>query len=80
MKLNQLEIQKYADEHPDWKLHITIVDSNNREMLDKWADDFQSVFPQARVSKSHLGPAISVHTGEKTMGVVWDKDMLLDEN
>lgn len=75
----QTEIQKYTDAHPDWKLHITVVDSNNRELLDKWVTDFQENFPAARVSQSHLGPAISVHTGEKTMGVVWDKDFL-DEN
>lgn len=73
-RMISLEIQKYAEEHPDWKLHITIVDSNNREMLAKWSNDFAEVFPQARISQSHLGPAISVHTGEKTMGVVWDKD------
>lgn len=75
----QLEIQKYTDAHPDWPVHITIVDSNNREMLEKWATDFQTAFPKARVSTSHLGPAISVHTGEKTLGVVWDRD-LINEN
>lgn len=68
------QIKKCTDEHPDWNLHITVVDSNNREMLDKWSTAFQDNFPEARVSTSHLGPAISVHTGEKTMGVVWDKD------
>lgn len=73
-KMIATEIKKYTEEHPDWNLHITIVDSNNREMLDKWSNDFQNDFPKARISKSHLGPAISVHTGEKTMGVVWDKD------
>lgn len=78
-RMIQLEIQKYAEEHPDWNVHITVVDSNNRELLEKWALDFESAFPEARVSKSHLGPAISVHTGEKTMGVVWDKDFE-DEN
>lgn len=78
-RMISLEIQKYAEKHPDWKLHITVVDSNNREMLEKWSSEFAETFPQARVSTSHLGPAISVHTGEKTMGVVWDKDML-DEN
>lgn len=74
-----LEIQKYAEQHPDYKIHITVVDSNNREMLDKWANDFTEAIPDARISTSHLGPAISVHTGEKTMGVVWDKDFE-DEN
>jgi len=78
-RMISLEIQKYVEEHPDYKLHITIVDSNNREMLAKWVNDFTEVFPDARISQSHLGPAISVHTGEKTMGVVWDKD-LLNEN
>lgn len=73
-KMISTEIQKYVEQHPDWKLHITIVDSNNREMLTKWTEDFKQAFPMARISQSHLGPAISVHTGEKTMGVVWDKD------
>ena len=73
-RMISLKIQKYSEAHPDWKIHITVVDSNNREMLEKWATNFQENFPDARVSKSHLGPAISVHTGEKTMGVVWDKD------
>ncbi|APU71972.1 hypothetical protein LCR01_10910 [Companilactobacillus crustorum] len=73
-KMISTEIQKYVEQHPDWKLHITIVDSNNREMLTKWTEDFEQTFPMARISQSHLGPAISVHTGEKTMGVVWDKD------
>ncbi|WP_334352083.1 DegV family protein [Companilactobacillus sp. HBUAS56257] len=68
------KIKAYIAEHPDWSVHITVVDSNNRELLEKWAQDFQTEFPNARVSTSHLGPAISVHTGEKTMGVVWDKD------
>lgn len=73
-KMISTEIQKYVEQHPDWKLHITIVNSNNREMLTKWTEDFEQTFPMARISQSHLGPAISVHTGEKTMGVVWDKD------
>ncbi|MQS75956.1 DegV family protein [Companilactobacillus halodurans] len=78
-RMISLEIQKYEEAHPDFKLHITVVDSNNREMLAKWSSDFTAAFPEARVSTSHLGPAISVHTGEKTMGVVWDKDFM-DEN
>lgn len=73
-KTISLEIQKYMQEHPDWKVHITVIDSNNRETQKKWALNFGNNFPQARISTSHLGPAISVHTGEKTMGVVWDKD------
>lgn len=77
-KMISSKIQKYLEEHPDWSVHVTVVDSNNREMLQKWSTSFQTDFPSVRVSTSHLGPAISVHTGEKTMGVVWDKDFKND--
>ncbi|HJE86875.1 MAG TPA: DegV family protein [Levilactobacillus hammesii] len=40
----------------------------------RWQQALHEQFPTVRVSRSTLGPAISVHTGEKTMGVLWQQD------
>ncbi len=58
----------------DYPLHATVIDANNEETALRWQQALHEQFPQVRVSRSALGPAISVHTGEKTMGVLWQQD------
>ena len=58
----------------DYPVHATVIDANNEETALRWQQALQSQFPALRVSRSALGPAISVHTGEKTMGVFWQRD------
>ncbi|APX72218.1 DegV family protein [Companilactobacillus allii] len=67
------KIQETLD-NVDYKVHATIIDANNQELSDSWAQDLQEKFPNVRVTQSSLGPAISVHTGEKTMGIIWEMD------
>ncbi|WP_334427168.1 MULTISPECIES: DegV family protein [unclassified Levilactobacillus] len=58
----------------DYPVHATVIDANNEETALRWQQALQSQFSALRVSRSALGPAISVHTGEKTMGVFWQRD------
>ncbi|WP_341778528.1 DegV family protein [Levilactobacillus sp. HBUAS70063] len=58
----------------DYPLHATVIDANNEETAVRWQQALHEQFPTVRVSRSTLGPAISVHTGEKTMGVLWQQD------
>lgn len=58
----------------DYPLHATVIDANNEETALRWQQALHEQFPTVRVSRSTLGPAISVHTGEKTMGVLWQQD------
>ncbi|WP_338034234.1 DegV family protein [Levilactobacillus paucivorans] len=51
-----------------YPMHATVIDANDPELSRQWVTDLHTLFPQIRVSQSQLGPAISVHTGEKTMG------------
>jgi len=61
-------------ERVDYPVHATIIDANNEETALHWQQALHEQFPTVRVSRSALGPAISVHTGEKTMGVFWQRD------
>lgn len=58
----------------DYPVHATVIDANNPELAAQWATSLTQQFPQLRVTHSQLGPAISVHTGEKTMGILWQQD------
>lgn len=61
-------------EKVDYPVHATVIDANNEETALRWQQALHEQFPTVRVSRSALGPAISVHTGEKTMGVFWQRD------
>ncbi|HIW71920.1 MAG TPA: DegV family protein [Candidatus Levilactobacillus faecigallinarum] len=58
----------------DYPLHATVIDANNPELGAQWRTQLEKRFPAVRFSQSQLGPAISVHTGEKTMGLIWQQD------
>jgi len=58
----------------DYSLHATVINANNAELADAWTAKLTEQYPEVRISQSQLGPAISVHTGEKTMGLLWQRD------
>lgn len=58
----------------DYPLLVTVINANNGDLADEWTAAVTDQFPEVRVVQSQLGPAISVHTGEKTMGILWQRD------
>lgn len=58
----------------DYPLLATVIDANNPELAQQWQTHLAAKFPQVRFNQSQLGPAISIHTGEKTMGLFWQQD------
>ncbi|WP_143463983.1 DegV family protein [Levilactobacillus enshiensis] len=58
----------------DYPLHATVINANNADLADEWTAELTEQYPEVRISQSQLGPAISVHTGEKTMGLLWQRD------
>ncbi|GAA2966634.1 DegV family protein [Lentilactobacillus parakefiri] len=55
-------------------MRISVVDANNPDLSKSWVAAFHQHFPKATISTYQISPAITVHTGEKAMGVVWDLD------
>ncbi|APR07509.1 DegV domain-containing protein [Lentilactobacillus parabuchneri] len=58
----------------DLPMRISVVDANNPVLSKSWVEAFHEHFPEAKISTYPISPAITVHTGEKAMGVVWDID------
>lgn len=67
------DLRKTLEEN-DYPVLGTILDANYPELSDKWLEELQREFPNVRFDQRHLGPAISVHTGEKTMALIWERD------
>lgn len=77
MKQSLEHIVKFITEsQPDFQLpmRISVVDANNPKLSDAWVNRFHEEFPTVSISTYQISPAITVHTGEKAMGVVWDID------
>lgn len=58
----------------DYPIQATIINANDEELAEKWRVTLSERFPNLRILVSDLGPVVSVHTGEKTMGVMWSED------
>lgn len=58
----------------DYPVAATVIDANNPDLAAQWREHLTTAFPQVRFTQSQLGPAISIHTGEKTMGLFWQQD------
>lgn len=57
-----------------YPLHATIIDANDPATAQRWLSQLQAQFPQVRWTRGQLGPAIGVHTGGKTMAILWQQD------
>lgn len=58
----------------DYPVHATVINANNPKLAQQWCERLTKQFPQVRFTISRLGPVIGVHTGEKTIGLIWERD------
>ena len=63
-----------AVKQADFPIRASVIDANDTDVSAQWVTAIQQQFPNVPVDVSHLGPVISVHTGEKTMGLLWAWD------
>ncbi|MFD1124962.1 DegV family protein [Lentilactobacillus raoultii] len=67
------EIENSLDGFND-QVRISVADADNPRLSKQWVEAIKARFPNAAISTYQISPAITVHTGEKAMGVVWDND------
>jgi DegV family protein with EDD domain len=58
----------------DYKVRFSVLDGDNPELKQAWAEQLRQTYPDAVVEESIIGPYIGVHTGYKAMGVIWARD------
>ncbi|UDM32236.1 DegV family protein [Lentilactobacillus laojiaonis] len=58
----------------DVPVRISVVDANNPKLQNDWLEKLHQKFPDVAIDSNLIGPAISVHTGTKAMGIIWSID------
>ncbi|WP_412989762.1 DegV family protein [Pediococcus siamensis] len=53
---------------------ISVLDANNAELNKQWRSELGSRYQNATIEMGEIGPFMGVHTGEKSMGLVWAPD------
>lgn len=55
----------------DLPMRIAIVDASNPKESDLWKARLSEKYPNIPIDQNLIGPAVSVHTGPKAMGLIW---------
>lgn len=61
----------------DYPIRACVIDGNNPEESAQWVETLTAKFPGMPIETSHIGPVVGVHTGEKVMGIIWGRDVLI---
>lgn len=56
------------------KQRISVLDANNSELNQEWQSEIRNQYQTATIETGEIGPFMGVHTGEKSMGIVWAPD------
>ncbi|MDR2660908.1 MAG: DegV family protein [Lactobacillaceae bacterium] len=65
---------KKAVEQSSLPMRVDIIDTENRELSDQWANTIHSLWPDIEVSQGIVSPFIAVHTGPKAIGFFFSYD------
>lgn len=72
--LNKIgEILGKTIENSDYPIEATIVNVHAAEKAEAWKNELEATYPQLKITISHLGPVIGVHTGRGALGLLISK-------
>lgn len=65
-----------------YKIQCTIFDSLAPDKKKEWIEDYSAKFPKYKFDESIIGPVVGVHVGQRTMSMIWCRDLddYFDEN
>lgn len=58
----------------DYPLRALVINANDPEGGQNWANKIASQYPDIPVEQSYFGPVIGAHLGEKALALAWIKD------
>lgn len=71
-RVEQLFVEAQAK--VDYPLRALIIDANDEEGGQAWADKIAAQYPDIPIERSYFGPVIGAHLGEKALALAWLKD------
>ncbi|NLR09129.1 MULTISPECIES: DegV family protein [Lactobacillaceae] len=58
----------------DYPLRALVIDANDPDGGQMWANKIATQYPEIPVERSYFGPVIGTHLGEKALALAWLKD------
>ncbi|WP_057879890.1 DegV family protein [Companilactobacillus kimchiensis] len=73
-KLKAEEKLSIAMENATHPLRLLVLDADDPEAGDRWADELHERYPDATLDRSYFGPVIGVHLGKGALAIAWIRD------
>lgn len=73
-KLKAEEKLSIAMENTTHPLRLLVLDADDPEAGDKWAEELHEKYPDATLDRSYFGPVIGVHLGKGALAIAWIRD------
>jgi len=68
--------EKLADalDNVDYPLRFLVIDADDPESGDQWAEELHEKYPDNTIERSYFGPVIGAHLGKDALAIAWIKD------
>ena len=73
-KLKAEEKLATAMKESQYPLRLLVIDADDPESGDRWADELHEKYPDATLDRSYFGPVIGVHLGKGALAIAWMRD------
>ncbi|QCX24753.1 DegV family protein [Companilactobacillus futsaii] len=73
-KLKAEEKLAKAMQEDDYPLRLLVIDADNKEAGDEWANELKEKYPNNTLERSYFGPVIGAHLGKGALAIAWIKD------
>lgn len=73
-KLKAEEKLNAAVDASPYPLRLLVLDADDPEAGDRWADEVHERYPDATLERSYFGPVIGVHLGKGALALAWIRD------
>ncbi|MBW1605579.1 DegV family protein [Lactobacillus sp. Sy-1] len=71
------EIFNQRTSNLDYPVRVLIINGNDQEHGQIWADKIKALRPDVKVTQSYFGPVIGAHLGNKSLALAWMRDFEL---
>lgn len=73
-KLKAEEKLANAMQDADYPLRLLVIDADDKEAGDRWAEELKEKYPDNTLERSYFGPVIGAHLGKGALAIAWIRD------
>lgn len=73
-KLKAEEKLATAMEQVDYPLRLLVLDADDPQSGDRWAEELHEKYPDNTLERSYFGPVIGAHLGKGALAIAWIRD------